>query len=35
MIYTVPPNWTTNGASFMPSWKLSQGDAEAIRKLYG
>ena len=35
MIYTVPPNWTTNGASFMPSWKLSQGDAETIRKLYG
>lgn len=35
MIYTVPPNWTTNGKSFMPSWKLSAGDAATIKKLYG
>jgi hypothetical protein len=35
MIYTVPPNWTTNGKSFMPSWKLSPGDAATIKKLYG
>jgi hypothetical protein len=34
MIYTVPPNWTTNGKSFMPSWKLSDGDTATIRKLY-
>ena len=35
MIYTVPPHWTTNGKSFMPSWKLSAGDAATIKKLYG
>jgi len=35
MIYTVPPNWTTNGKSFMPSWKLSPGDVATIKKLYG
>jgi serralysin len=35
MIYTVPPNWTTNGKSFMPSWKLSPGDEATIQKLYG
>jgi serralysin len=35
MIYTVPPHWTTNGKSFMPSWKLSDGDAATIKKLYG
>lgn len=34
MIYTVPPNWTTNGKSFMPSWKLSPGDQATIRQLY-
>ena len=34
MIYTIPAHWTTNGKSFMPSWKLSAGDAATIRKLY-
>ncbi len=34
MIYTVPPHWTTNNKSFMPSWKLSEGDAATIRKIY-
>lgn len=34
MIYTVPPAWTKNGASFMPSSKLSPGDEATIRKLY-
>lgn len=34
MIYTIPPQWTTDGRSFMPSWKLSDGDAATIRKLY-
>lgn len=34
MIYTIPAQWTTNGKSFMPSWKLSAGDALTIRKLY-
>ena len=34
MIYTIPSHWTTNGRSFMPSWKLSAGDAATIRKLY-
>lgn len=34
MIYTIPPEWTTDGRSFMPSWKLSQGDEATIRKLY-
>ena len=35
MIYTVPKNWTTDGKSFMPSPRLSDGDAATIRKLYG
>lgn len=35
MIYTIPSHWTTNGKSFMPSWKLSAGDAATIRMLYG
>tara|TARA_Y100001972_G_scaffold120487_1_gene163127 strand:+ start:1846 stop:2475 length:630 start_codon:yes stop_codon:yes gene_type:complete len=35
MIYTVPPTWTEDKRSFMPSWKLSAGDAATIRKLYG
>lgn len=35
MIYTIPSTWTTDGKSFMPSWKLSSGDAATIRKLYG
>ena len=34
MIYTVPSHWTTDGRSFMPSSKLSDGDAATIRKLY-
>lgn len=34
MIYTVPPTWTKDGASFMPSSKLSPGDAATILKLY-
>lgn len=34
MIYTIPAHWTSNGKSFMPSWKLSAGDAATIRKLY-
>ncbi|MBZ0116278.1 MAG: matrixin family metalloprotease [Sandaracinaceae bacterium] len=34
MIYTIPSSWTTNHKSFMPSWKLSEGDAATIRKLY-
>ncbi|NLF55331.1 MAG: hypothetical protein GX576_13215 [Thauera phenolivorans] len=34
MIYTIPSNWTLDGKSFMPSWKLSEGDVETIRKLY-
>jgi hypothetical protein len=35
MIYTIPAHWTTNGRAFMPSPKLSAGDAETIRVLYG
>jgi hypothetical protein len=35
MIYTVPERWTLNGKSFIPSWKLSKGDAATIKKLYG
>ncbi len=34
MIYTIPLQWTTNGKSFMPSWKLSKGDAATIRMMY-
>lgn len=34
MIYTIPSTWTTDGKSFMPSWKLSPGDAATIGKLY-
>lgn len=34
MIYTVPEHWTTDGRSFMPSAKLSEGDVATIRKLY-
>ena len=34
MIYTIPSNWTTDGRSFMPSPKLSDGDAATIRRLY-
>lgn len=34
MIYTIPSWWTTDGKSFMPSWKLSPGDAATIVKLY-
>jgi hypothetical protein len=34
MIYTVPERWTLNGKSFLPSWKLSKGDAATIKKLY-
>jgi serralysin len=34
MIYTIPSQWTADGKSFMPSWKLSAGDAATIRKLY-
>lgn len=34
MIYTIPAHWTLDGSSFMPSWKLSPGDAATIRKLY-
>lgn len=34
MIYTIPDRWTRDGRSFMPSWKLSAGDAATIRKLY-
>ena len=34
MIYTVPSHWTTDGRSFMPSAKLSDGDVATIRKLY-
>jgi hypothetical protein len=34
MIYTVPERWTLNGKSFIPSWKLSKGDAATIKKLY-
>jgi serralysin len=35
MIYTVPERWTLNGKSFMPSWKLSEGDVATIKRLYG
>lgn len=35
MVYTIPAHWTTDGASFMPSPRLSAGDALTIRKLYG
>lgn len=35
MIYTIPASWTLDGRSFMPSWKLSAGDAEIIKRLYG
>lgn len=34
MIYTIPTNWTLDGKSFMPSWKLSVGDAATIKRLY-
>ena len=34
MIYTVPSHWTTDGRSFMPSPRLSEGDAATIRRLY-
>jgi len=34
MIYTIPSRWTKNGKSFMPSWKLSDGDRATIVKLY-
>ena len=34
MIYTIPAHWTLDGRAFMPSWKLSAGDAETIRLLY-
>lgn len=34
MIYTIPDRWTLNGKSFMPSWKLSKGDAATIKWLY-
>lgn len=35
MIYTIPRHWTKNGKSFMPSWKLSEGDEATIVRLYG
>lgn len=35
MIYTIPASWTIDGRSFMPSWKLSAGDATTICQLYG
>lgn len=35
MIYTIPSHWTTDGRSFMPSPRLSDGDAATIRRLYG
>ena len=35
MIYTIPAHWTLDGRAFMPSWKLSEGDAETMRVLYG
>lgn len=35
MIYTIPGHWTTDGRSFMPSPRLSDGDAATIRRLYG
>jgi hypothetical protein len=35
MIYTIPAHWTLDGRAFMPSWKLSEGDAETIALLYG
>jgi serralysin len=35
MIYTIPEHWTLNGKSFMPSWKLSPGDAATIKRIYG
>jgi hypothetical protein len=35
MIYTIPARWTADGRHFMPSWKLSTGDAATIKKLYG
>lgn len=35
MIYTIPERWNLNGKSFIPSWKLSKGDAATIKKLYG
>lgn len=35
MIYTVPGHWTTDGRSFMPSPRLSKGDAATILALYG
>jgi len=34
MIYTIPSRWTTNGKSFVPSSKLSTGDAFTIKRLY-
>lgn len=35
MIYPIPASWTLDGRSFAPSWKLSAGDADTIRQLYG
>ena len=35
MIYAVPPHWTIDGKGFVPSWKLSPGDAATSQKLYG
>jgi len=34
MIYTIPTHWTMDGRSFMPSPRLSPGDAGTIRRLY-
>lgn len=35
MIYTILPHWTLDGVAFMPSSKLSDGDADTILQLYG
>jgi hypothetical protein len=34
MIYTIPMNWTIDGKSFVPSWKLSEGDIATIKRIY-
>jgi hypothetical protein len=34
MIYTIPSTWTIDGKSFMPSWRLSDGDKATVLKLY-
>ncbi len=35
MIYPIPPSWTIDGSSFIPSPRLSEGDKAMILRLYG